>query len=86
MKIIGTKTEVKAVEVEINPCAVLEQLERKWICGIPGRSMDHIWNERWEETCHTSHSWDLDKGALSEEELKIHRAFKTIREVVKTLK
>jgi hypothetical protein len=83
MKVRASKTEY--TDVQINPADVIDQLEHHWKSSV-NRSGQDIRNERWEQEYHTSHSWDEDKGPLTQEELNVHNAFKVMRELMKKVK
>lgn len=78
MKIKGTKTEY--IDVEIDPREVIDKMKERWLWIV--KKGDYI-NHRgyWEETHHTSHSWDEETEPATEQEKIINEAFRVLREL-----
>lgn len=82
MKVTGLKTE--AVDIEVNPSVVLDQIKDRWLQDMRG---DRIWNGQWmRESGYGSHSWEEERGEATEVQLEIWKAFQTIQDVIKGFK
>lgn len=85
MKVTGTKIEKSKVDVEIDPCAVIMEIEHQWMKsqGLKwhwGISSEGFWQE-WEDT-HASGFYIKHREATPEEK-EVMQAFEVMYKLAK---